>query len=68
MPPVKIRLPRTEPVGIHGTIEELDLREEFEELMDNDPNIEEIDMREEFEDWFLEYNPNKRKRNVKKRQ
>jgi len=29
--------------------------------MDEDPNISEIDLREEFEDWFLDYNPNKKK-------
>jgi len=51
-------------VGIHGVIQELDLREELEQLFDEDPNISEIDLREEFAEWFIDYDPNKQKRNV----
>jgi len=42
-------------------MEELDLREEFLELMDEDPPISEIDLREELEDWILNYDPNKKR-------
>ena len=53
-------MPRREPVTIYGQTEELDLREEFLELMEEAPQ-DELDLREEFDEWFFDYNPNKKR-------
>jgi len=41
--------------------DEIDLREEFEQLLCDDPLFDEIDLREEFEDWIFPYDPNKKR-------